>query len=150
MRFSVDPKAPTPPSEQLADQVRFAVAAGRLGVGERLPSVRALAAEVRVNPNTISRAWRELEREGVLEARRGEGVFVAISGPEACRVARDRLIAERLGRALAEARSSGLSELAVQELVRAALATWRTLEAGSSCPEDPGSSCQEDHSAVKE
>ena len=76
MHFELDPSAPTPPSEQLADQVRFAVAAGRLDVGDRLPSVRELAAQVRINPNTVSRAWRELEREGTLESRRGAGVYV--------------------------------------------------------------------------
>ena len=54
MRLAIDPRCPTPPSEQLADQVRFAVAAGRLRPGERLPSVRAIAGEVRVNPNTVS------------------------------------------------------------------------------------------------
>ncbi len=128
MHFSVDPSAPAPPSEQLADQVRFAVAAGRLTVGQRLPSVRALAAEVRVNPNTISRAWRELEREGVVAARRGQGMFVAETGPAACRATRDRVIAERVGRAVAEARAAGLSEGDVLELVHDALAGWRALE----------------------
>ena len=125
MRFEIDPRAPSPPSEQLADQVRFAVAAGRLVVGERLPSVRVLASEVRVNPNTVSRAWRELARDGVVETRRGEGVYVAAGGLEVCRALRDERIAERLGRAVAEARGAGLGEDEVRELVLGALEAWR-------------------------
>ena len=125
MRFEIDPRAPSPPSVQLADQVRFAVAAGRLVAGERLPSVRVLAVEVRVNPNTVSRAWRELARDGVVETRRGEGVYVAQGGLELCRALRDERISERLGRAVAEARGGGLDEDEVTELVRAALEAWR-------------------------
>lgn len=124
MHFEVDPRAPRPPSEQLADQVRFAVAAGRLSFGERLPSVRALAAEVRVNPNTVSRAWRELIREGTAESRRGEGVFVAATGGAVCRARAGELVAERLGRAVAEARSAGLDRGEVTGLVRQALDAW--------------------------
>ena len=124
MRFQIDPRAPAPPSEQLADQVRFAVAAGRLRVGERLPSVRELAAQVRVNPNTVSRAWRELEREGTLFARRGEGVFVAETGPAACRAARAQIVTERIGRAVGDALAAGLSEVEVLDLTRRACRMW--------------------------
>ena len=125
MHFEVDPRSPAPPSEQLADQVRFAVAAERLAAGARLPSVRVLAERVRVNPNTVSRAWRMLELEGVLEARRGEGMFVAAEARVACRAARDRIVAERLSRAVAEARAAGLKEAEVLERTREALARWR-------------------------
>ena len=121
MHFSIDSRAPSPPSEQLADQVRFAVASGRLGPGDRLPSVRALAAQVEVNPNTVSRAWRELEREGIVAARRGEGVFVTPAAPAACLSQRDRIVVERLGRAVAEASAAGLDGDEVLELVRDAL-----------------------------
>ena len=124
MRFQIDPRAPAPPSEQLADQVRFAVAAGRLRVGERMPSVRELAADVRVNPNTVSRAWRELEREGTLFARRGDGVFVAETGPAACRAARGRIVSERIGRAVGEALAAGLDEAEVMDLARSACRAW--------------------------
>ena len=124
MHFELDPSAPTPPSEQLADQVRFAVAAGRLDVGDRLPSVRELAAQVRINPNTVSRAWRELEREGTLESRRGAGVYVRAGAPAVCRRARDRMVSERIGRAVAEARGAGLGRPEVMELVRLALGAW--------------------------
>lgn len=121
MHFEIDPHAAHSPSEQLADQVRSAVASGRLAVGERLPAVRALAENVRVNPNTVSRAWRELELEGVLESRRGDGVFVAAGALARCRRHRDDVVAERLARAACEARDAGLEANEVLRIVRAAL-----------------------------
>ncbi|MBI5431724.1 MAG: GntR family transcriptional regulator [Planctomycetes bacterium] len=121
MHFEVDPHAAQSPSEQLADQVRSAVAAGRLALGERLPTVRALAEAVRVNPNTVSRAWRELELEGVLEARRGDGVFVAGGALAHCRRHRDDVVAERLASATREALAAGLDSNAVLALVRGEL-----------------------------
>ena len=122
MRFQIDPRAPSPPSEQLADQVRFAVAAGRLAPGERLPSVRVLAEEIRINPNTVSRAWRDLEREGVLESRRGDGMYVAAGALKGCRASAESLIGERLARAVAEAQGAGMSIERVFEIVRGAFA----------------------------
>lgn len=108
MQLEIDPKGPTSPSEQIADQVRFAVAAGVLVAGEQLPSVRVLAETVLVNPNTIARAWRELEREGVLAPRPGRGVFVAEGARARCRIARDRIVRERLRRVVEEGRQAGL------------------------------------------
>jgi GntR family transcriptional regulator len=125
VHFHVDPLSPAPPSEQLADQVRFAVAAGRLESGARLPSLRALAESVRVNPNTVSRAWRMLEQEGVLESRRGDGMYVTAEARAACRAARDRIVAERIGRSVADARAAGLKEAEVLAWTREALAHWR-------------------------
>ena len=118
MRFTIDPRSPSPPSEQLADQVRFGVASGRLAPGERLPSVRVLAEEIRLNPNTVSRAWRDLERDGVLESRRGDGMFVAANAAKACRAAAEELVEERLARAVAEAIGAGLGIEAVFAIVR--------------------------------
>ena len=117
MRIEVDPKAPTPPSEQIADQVRFAVAGGRLGAGDKLPSVRGLAAQALVNPNTVARAYRELERDGTVETRRGSGVFVAPDAPKLCRIGTRKLLGERLGRAVEEALAAGLSPQEIERLV---------------------------------
>ncbi len=123
MRIEVDPKAPTPPSEQIADQVRFAVAAGRLGPGDRLPSVRGLAATALVNPNTVARAYRELEREGTVETRPGAGVFVARAARSRCGALRDRIVAERIGRAVMDAVSAGLGPQEIEAVVEQALET---------------------------
>lgn len=124
MQFEIDPRSPVTPSEQLADQVRFAVAAGRLCAGDRLPSVRDVARGARINPNTVSRAWRELELSGLIEARRGSGMFVKAGGPAVASAFRARAVAERLGRATAEALAAGLAPEDVHELVADACAAW--------------------------
>ncbi len=66
----------TPIYKQITDQVRLAAATGKLGVGDQLPSVRALAEELVVNPNTVARAYTDLAREGLIETRAGRGVFI--------------------------------------------------------------------------
>ncbi len=73
----VDPRAATPLYAQIADGVRLAIARGELAAGDGLPSVRHLAAELRINPATVSQAYRELEAEGLVEMRQGAGSFVA-------------------------------------------------------------------------
>ena len=66
----------TPIYKQITDQVRLAVATGKLAIGDQLPSVRALAEELVINPNTVARAYTDLAREGMIESRPGRGVFV--------------------------------------------------------------------------
>jgi GntR family transcriptional regulator len=109
LRIEVDPRGPHSPSAQIERAVRFAVASGALREGDRLPSVRALAVDALVNPNTVGKAWRELEREGVLESRPGDGVFVARGAREQCLAARDAELRGQLERLVADALSAGLS-----------------------------------------
>src|ERR1019366_10469821 len=71
----IDPRSPTPIYAQIAERVRVAVAAGELAKGDSLPSVRALATRLRVNPATVVQAYRELEQENLLEMRQGAGTF---------------------------------------------------------------------------
>ena len=75
--FSLDPKSGVPIYQQIQDQVRYGVAAGRLRPGEQLPTVRALAVDLAVNPNTVIKAYTELERQGFLTTEQGSGTFVA-------------------------------------------------------------------------
>jgi GntR family transcriptional regulator len=77
--LSIDGRDPTPIYAQLDRGLRAAIAAGRLHVGDRLPTVRQLAVDLRINANTVARVYAELERAGVLETRRGVGSFVAAS-----------------------------------------------------------------------
>ncbi len=72
----LDPSLPTPLYAQLAQRLRAAIAAGELAVGEALPSVRHLAARLRMNPGTIVQAYRELEASGLVELRQGSGTYV--------------------------------------------------------------------------
>jgi GntR family transcriptional regulator len=75
--FTLDPNSGVPIYRQIQDQVRFGIAAGRLRPGEQLPTVRALAVDLAVNPNTVIKAYSELERQGVLTTEQGSGTFVA-------------------------------------------------------------------------
>jgi GntR family transcriptional regulator len=128
LRIEIDPAAPQPPSEQIQDQIRFAVASGRLAAGDRLPSVRGLAAQALVNPNTVAKAYRELEREGTVETRPGDGVFVASRAAQRCAAMRSRTIGDRLSRAVAEAVAAGLSPSEVERIVAEALAAAAGVE----------------------
>lgn len=106
MHVRVDPHSLVPPSQQLIAAVLDAIANGELQPGDKLPAVRALAEQALVNPNTVGKAWRELEHLGVTEGRNGAGVFVT---PAAVDVAK----AVRLAETLAAVR------LAVQQALRA-------------------------------
>jgi GntR family transcriptional regulator len=75
--FSLSPSHPMPLYAQLTRAIRFAIATGRLRIGEQLPTVRQLAVELRVNANTVAKVYTELERSGILETRRGVGTFVS-------------------------------------------------------------------------
>lgn len=109
MEFQCDPTSRLPIYRQLMDQVRQAVARGRLKPGTRLPSVRQLSRELVVNPNTIARAYSELEREGVLNTRQGLGVFVAEPQDDLSAGARRERLTEALDRFLTEAVHLGFS-----------------------------------------
>src|SRR3974377_1681669 len=93
---------------QLAGRVKFAVAAGVLRPGELVPSVRELSKQLVVNPNTVARAYRDLQTEGLLEPVRGTGLQVAESAPERCRTARRDHVRLRFRGALDEARRSAM------------------------------------------
>lgn len=110
--ITLDPRDPRPLYAQIMDDLRRAVALGTLRAEDPLPSVRELASQLRVNPRTVLQAYGELEREGFLYVRRGQGTFVA----PAVRVDRHRLAREVAKRALLEARRNGVS---IRELVKA-------------------------------
>jgi GntR family transcriptional regulator len=97
----IDPRSPTPIYAQIAERVRVAVAAGELAKGDGLPSVRALATRLRVNPATVVQAYRELEQEKLVEMRQGAGTFILEMSSDSR--ARERTAAaKRLVRALME------------------------------------------------
>ncbi|SFU97768.1 GntR family transcriptional regulator [Alicyclobacillus macrosporangiidus] len=76
--------------EQILQQMRQAIAKGEIGLGEKIPSVREMAQSLRVNPNTVSHAYQELERDGLTETRRGQGTFIT-SSPEKVQRFREEL-----------------------------------------------------------
>jgi len=79
IKFILDPRTGIPFYRQIIDQIKFGIASGRLEVGEQLPTVRALAVELKVNLNTVSKAYKELEIQQVLETQLGTGTFISKS-----------------------------------------------------------------------
>jgi GntR family transcriptional regulator len=75
--FALDPKSGVPIYRQIQDQIRYGIGSGRLRPGDQLPTVRALAVDLKVNPNTVIKAYTELERQGVVTTEQGSGTFVA-------------------------------------------------------------------------
>ena len=103
---------------QIADRVKFAVAGGALRPGDLVPSVRELSKQLVVNPNTVARAYRDLQTEGLLESVRGMGLQVAEAAPERCRTARRELVRRRLRQAIDEARQSKMDPAEIEAILR--------------------------------
>lgn len=108
-RFHITPGSTTPIYRQVVEQVRAAVATGKLVTGDALPSVRALATALVVNPNTIAKAYAELCRSGVTLAKRGRGVFVAQQRQVFSQTERERRLAEHANAYVREATLLGFS-----------------------------------------
>ena len=102
---------------RIADRVRFAIAGEVLRVGELAPSVRELSKQLLVNPNTVSRAYRDLQGEGLLETVRGTGLQVAAGALERCRLARVEFVRSRLRSAFDEVRETGLSATEIEAIL---------------------------------
>ncbi len=119
----IDPKSNTPIYQQIAEQMRDAIRAGVHRPGEALPSLRALAVEIRVNPNTVQRAYEELEREGVIESRRGLGVFVADRKSQAARGQAERRIAAMFQEGITAGFAADLPPPRLRELFESVLGT---------------------------
>jgi GntR family transcriptional regulator len=122
MFLSIDPHNGLAIYDQIIRQVKFAVACGALRKGELVPSVRELARELAVNPNTVARAYRELQGDGVLSPVRGTGMEVADGAESRCRGQRVDLIRARLRQVLAEAIQSQLEADELRTLVERELA----------------------------
>ena len=102
---------------QIVNQVKYLVASGALVPGEELPPIRVLAEKLVVNPNTVARAYRELEAAGVVEKRRTAGTFVSEAGSPLARRERVKILTERIDALLAEARQMGIDVSEIIELI---------------------------------
>ncbi len=122
MFFSIEPSGGVPIYEQVVRQIKFAVAGRVLKPGELVPSVREVARQLAINPNTVARAYRQLQADGALESVRGMGLQVAGGAEEICRRERLELVRRRLREVLTEARQSRLNENEIRELVESELA----------------------------
>ena len=114
----VDPSSHVPPSVQLVEAVLDAVAAGALPAGSKLPSVRTAAVSALVNPNTIAKAYKELERFEVVEGRNGSGVYVREQGAETAVALRRVATLSAFVRAASEALRAGHAPQELEERLR--------------------------------
>ena len=110
MDLRVSPSSGVPIYLQLMEQIKHAVDVGAIREDEQLPTIRKVAEELAMNPNTVARAYRELEREGVIEVRHGSGAFVAAPRTTSARIARIRKAGEALRHAIEKGTTLGLSE----------------------------------------
>ena len=122
MFLRLDPASPEPAFEQIAFGVKSAVAAGALVPGVKLPSVRELAKELVINPNTVARAYAELEAQGVIVRRQGSGCFVSSGACVLSERERDRRLGALLERLVIEAFHLGFSPADVRAALDARLA----------------------------
>lgn len=117
--LSIDSSDPTPLHAQLERSIRAAIATGAFGVGERLPTVRKLAKELGINPNTVAKVYSSLQRKNILATQRGAGTFVG-GIPDACPPGRDvehpeRVLHRLTDRILGEAHAAGLT---IEDVIR--------------------------------
>lgn len=117
MRIRISLQDGVPIYLQIASQVKYLVASGGLLPGDQLPSVRKLAEDLVINPNTVARAYRELENEGVLVTRRGAGVYVSDAGSPLAKKEQKRILSERIDMLLVEAEHLNVDLKDLMELI---------------------------------
>ncbi len=109
MRLTIDPQSGVPFYRQIIDQIQFAIGNGRLSCGDRLPTVRQLAVELKINPNTVARAYQELEIRGVVNTQMGTGTFIGDEKIEISQVERKRMLDQICTELLSRAAAYGLT-----------------------------------------
>ena len=119
--WTVDPDDPVPIADQIVYRVLYGIARGIYRPGDQLPTVRDVATRLKVNPNTVSKAYRDLARDGVLVSRHGTGVFVADGATALATEWRQALVLQKFERAVGEALDAGLSAAEIQEVLIEAL-----------------------------
>lgn len=119
--MKVDPRSHVPIYLQIADEIRAAVAAGVYRPGEALPSLRAMAVEVQVNPNTVQRAYDELEREGLVYSQRGRGLFVSEQGTASAQLTAGDGVRRTFDEAIRASLAAGMRPRQIREIFSTAL-----------------------------
>jgi len=118
MEFTIDPKSGVPYYRQIIDQVQFAVADGRLACGDRLPTVRQLAVDLKINPNTVARAYQELEIKGVVSTQMGTGTFIGEVKVEISELERKRMLEQICTELLSRVAAYGFTSAEVAEALK--------------------------------
>ncbi len=118
MQFHISAADGVPLYQQIVNQVKLMLASGRLKPGDELPPIRVLAQQLLINPNTVARAYRELETEGVLTKRQGAGTYVSDQGSPLARRERLRLVRGSVDALLAQARQLDIDTEDVIDIIR--------------------------------
>jgi GntR family transcriptional regulator len=118
MQLHISAQDGVPIYVQIVNQVKYLVAAGRVAPGEELPPIRTLAEQLVINPNTVARAYLELERAGIVTKRHGAGTYVSTSGSRLARRERVKILAKRADALLAEAGHLGIELDEIIDLLR--------------------------------
>lgn len=146
IRYSVNPDSPIAVYQQIENQIQFAIAAGKLEPHDALPSVNEMSVRLDVNPNTVTKAYRDLEIMGLVRARRGMGVSVTEQAPQLCAERILQPVREHLEEAVSECIACGIPPFEVREIVS------RTIDVGSppymKKPQEASETSTEDHDAT--
>ena len=116
LHLRLDPSRSEPLYAQIQAQIKYLLASGGLQAHDELPSVRSLAEGYLINPNTVVRAYTELEREGLIYKKRGTGTFISEQAAPMASAEKDRIVAQRLHEAIDEGRALGLDDARLQQI----------------------------------
>ena len=131
INLNINTGSNTPIYKQITDQVRLAVASGRLAVDDQLPSIRALAERLVINPNTVARAYSDLAREGLIESRAGRGVFVTRKRKMFTREEGWRRLEPLMDAAIGEAMVMDFTPQELREAFEKKLGQWKSAKGGA-------------------
>jgi GntR family transcriptional regulator len=125
IQFSLDPKSGVPFYKQIILQVELAIADGRFATGDQLPTVRSLAVELKINPNTVARAYNELEIRGIVTTQQGTGTFISDKEVGLTEVERESVLEAVVRPVIAQSLSYGFT---LEELIAAVREGWEGVE----------------------
>ena len=117
MFFEINTSNGVPVYEQVYRQIAFAIANGLLSSGDLIPSVRSMAKDLAINPNTVARAYRDLQTEGVVEVVRGSGLLITKAARTKCKAIRSQVFKQQVAAMVDEARNSQLSDDEIRQLL---------------------------------
>ena len=117
MFIEINPSSGVPIYLQIINQVKYSIAAGALKSGDKIPAVRELASQLRVNPNTVAKAYRELQREKIIVTRWGEGSFVSDEGMDIGKKEKTRIVSELLDNAIVQAYHFNLDSEVLKDIL---------------------------------
>ncbi|MDQ7826001.1 MAG: GntR family transcriptional regulator [Candidatus Eremiobacteraeota bacterium] len=134
MNLKIDPSSGLPIYLQLIEQIKYHISVGTMKAEDQLPSVRKLSMDLRINPNTIAKAFNIMENEGIVYTKRGEGTFISSAAAESSKEERLGVLRNLLGQVAETARTLKVPPAEVHQMLDEHLSTAGSLPAGSEAP----------------